>query len=357
MMDNNRTNDHFEYVGNLHIHSRYSDGAGSVREIARSAKASGLDFIILNDHSYMSDSLHLEDEGNYDGLMVLMGLEIGRRYHHYLAFDLPEMVRDGGLSPQGIIDLVNRKGGFGFMAHPFEKGMPFRDNSIAYTWNDLSVTKYTGICIWNFSSLWKEQVTGPLTGLFFLLFKTRMLKCPSKKTLSFWDRECRQRKVTAIGGSDAHGSLFKWGILRFTPLSYDYTLSSITVHILLKENLSAKFNAARGQIYGALKQGRLFIANERVAPAAGFRFSYISKNGSALTMGQEATFKRGILFIETPDKGEIRLLKDGAVLKKWIGTGGSYEVEESGVYRVEVYRRLLFFGPRPWIFSNPIYLR
>jgi hypothetical protein len=32
-------------------------------------------------------------------------------------------------------------------------------------------------------------------------------------------------------------------------------------------------------------------------------------------------------------------------------------VKEKGVYRVEVFRRLAFFGWRPWIFTNPIYLR
>jgi hypothetical protein len=356
-MNNNRPDRPFEYVGNLHIHSRYSDGGGSVREIAQSAKTAGLDFIIINDHNYMTDSLHLEDEGDYDGLIVLMGLEIGRRYHHYLAFNLPEMVRDEGLSPQGVIDLVNRKGGFGFIAHPFERGMPFRENSIAYTWNDLSVTGYTGVCIWNFSSRWKERITSPLTGLFFLLFKAFTLREPSQKTLSFWDRQCRQRKVTAIGGSDAHGSLFKWSVLHFIPLPYNYTLNSINVHLLLEGNLSGQFNEARDQIYGALKQGRLFIANERVAPGVGFRFSFIPENGSNLTMGEEATFKRGTLFIETPDRGEIRLLRDGAVLKRWRGTSASHEVDERGVYRVEVYRHLPFFGLRPWIFSNPIYLR
>lgn len=357
MMKNSRTDSHFEYVGNLHIHSRYSDGAGSVREIAQSAKKAGLDFIILNDHNYMTDSLHLEDEGNYDGLMVLIGLETGRRYHHYLAFNLPEMVRDEGLGPQGVIDLVNRKGGFGFIAHPFEKGMPFRENSIAYTWNDLSVTGYTGICIWNFSSRWKERITNPLTGLFFLLFKALTLKGPDQKTLSFWDRQCRQRKVCAIGGSDAHGSFFKWGVLRFIPLPYDYTLNSINVHLLLKGSLSKEFGEAKEQIYGAMKQGRLFIAHERVAPAVGFRFSYVSESGSNLIMGEETAFKRGALFIETPDKGEIRLVKDGAILKRWRSTSASYKVEERGIYRVEVYRHFPLFGLRPWIFSNPIYLR
>lgn len=356
-MDGNRSDRHFEYVGNLHIHSRYSDGAGSVSEIARSAKKAGLDFIILNDHDHMTDSLHLEDEGIYDGVHVLMGLEIGRRYHHYLTFGLPEMVRGDGLRPQGVIDLVNRKGGIGFLAHPFEKGMPFRENSIAYTWNDLSVTDFTGICIWNFSSRWKERVKGPLHGLFFLLFKAWTLKGPSRKTLSFWDRQCRQRRVVAIGGSDSHGASFRWGRLQFVPLSYDDTLNSINVHLLLKKPLSKDFSEAKNQIYGALREGRLFIAHENLKPATGFRFFYMEDEGARLNMGEAAPFRRGNLFVESPARGEIRLMKDGAILRKWKGNRTSFRVEEKGVYRVAVYRRIPFFGLRPWIFSNPIYLR
>ncbi|MBT3256204.1 MAG: PHP domain-containing protein [Deltaproteobacteria bacterium] len=160
---------HFEYIGNVHIHTRYSDGEKTVPEIARHAALANLDFIIINDHDYMAKTLHVEYEGYHGGVLVLMGLELGKRFHHYLAFDLSEMVRGKGLRPQSVIDHVKEKGGFGFLAHPFEKGMPFRDNSIAYTWNDLSVTGYTGICIWNFSSRWKERVRTVLHGLFFLV--------------------------------------------------------------------------------------------------------------------------------------------------------------------------------------------
>ena len=35
----------------------------------------------------------------------------------------------------------------------------------------------------------------------------------------------------------------------------------------------------------------------------------------------------------------------------------TYRVTEKGVYRIEVYRRVFLFGIRPWIFSNPIFLR
>lgn len=356
MMAGNRS-DGFETVGNLHIHSHYSDGTGSVSEIARTAKKAGLKFIIINDHDYMTESLHLEDEGYYDGVHVLMGLEIGRRYHHYLAFGLSEMVEGGGLDPQEVIDLVNRKGGFGFLAHPFEKGMPFREKSVAYTWNDLSVTGYTGICLWNFSSRWKERVKGPLHGLFFLLFKTWMLKGPSQRTISFWDRACQGRRVVAIGGSDAHGAWFRWGGFAFVPLSYDHALSSITVHLLLNAALSRNFSEAKEEIYGALRQGHLFIAHENLKSAVGFRFSYTDEEGSRLITGDAALFKPGSLSVEAPARGVIRLMKDGTLLRQWTGKGGSFRVGERGVYRVAVYRRIPFFGLRPWIFSNPIYLR
>jgi hypothetical protein len=355
-------NDHppdaaFEYVGNLHIHSLYSDGAGTVREIVRSARQVGLDFIILNDHAYMTDSLHLEDEGFYEGVAVLAGLEIGGRYHHYLAYDIKEMIKGQSLGPQEVIDRVNAQGGFGFLAHPFEKGMPFTEKSLAYTWNDLSVTDYTGVCIWNYSSRWKERIKSPFHGLFFLLFKSQSLKPPSRKTLSFWDALCLQRKVPGIGGSDAHGSVFKWRRLRLRPFSYAFLLNSITVHILLDRSLPKVFPEAKIDIYGALRKGRMFIAHENLASAKGFRFNYVSDNGTRLTMGEEDVFQPGTLFIETPAKGEIRLLKNGAIIKRWQGQKVDCKVEEKGVYRVEIYKYLVPFGWRAWIFSNPIYLR
>jgi hypothetical protein len=304
----------------------------------------------------MTDSLHLDEEGFYKDVLVLLGLEIGERYHHYLAYDLKEMVKGQSLGPQEVIERVNDQGGFGFLAHPFEKGMPFSEKSIAYTWNDVSVKGFTGICIWNFTSRWKERIKSPIHGLFFLLFKSQMLKGPSRKTRSFWDELCLRKRVAAIGGSDAHGSTFKWGMLRFTPLSYDFLLNSINVHILLEKRLSKNFTEAKREVYTALREGRLFIAHEELAPAGNFRFYYVSKGGSYLNMGEERLFQPGTLFIETPAHSEIRLLRNGILQQTLRGRTSSFRVEERGVYRVEVYRRIFLFGWRPWIFSNPIYL-
>ncbi|MBN2031783.1 MAG: PHP domain-containing protein [Deltaproteobacteria bacterium] len=347
----------YEYVGNLHIHSLHSDGGATTEEIARKAAATGLDFICLNDHAHMADALHLDEEGYYGKLLVMVGLEIGVRYHHYLAYDIHDKPSRHNLNAQETIDWVNSRGGFGFMAHPFEKGMPFTEKSIAYTWNDLSVTGYSGVCIWNFTSRWKERVKTVLHGLFFLAFKTQTLRGPSPETLSFWDQESRNKRVVAVGGSDAHGTVFKWGSLCLTPFSYNYLLHSINIHVLLKNKLSSAFSEAKQEIYEAMRNGRLFVAHENLSSAKGFRFDFLCSDGSDLFMGEEAPFMPGQFVVESPEEGNIRLIKDGVLMEERLGKEAIFSVAEKGVYRVEVYKHLFLFGWRPWIFSNPIYLR
>ena len=348
----------FEYVGNIHIHSYHSDGRGSYAEIAGKAAKKGLDFICFNDHSHLLDYLNLDEEGLYDNLALLIGLEIGREDHHYLAFDVKELIGPYKKNPQEMIDNVNRQGGFGFMAHPFEKGMPFFEKSVAYTWNDLSVKDFTGICLWNFSSRWKERVKTIFHGLFCLMFKTQTLKGPSKKTVSYWDKLCQERRVVAIGGSDAHGAMFRLGMLRLTALSYEYLLNSVNIHVFLKRRIHKDFKAAKEDIYDAMREGRLFIANDTLCPARGFKYYFISDDGSDLFIGEETYFSNeGNLVIELPHKGEIRILRNGEKIASYRGLEAVYPVKQKGVYRVEVYRHVPVFGWRPWIYSNPIYLR
>lgn len=347
----------FEYVGNFHIHSTHSDGGGSAKQIAEAARMVGLDFIALNDHSYLTQ-LHLEDEGYHKGIPVLVGSEIGRKFHHYLAYNIKHQVDDESYSPQEVIDAINRQGGFGFLAHPFEEGMPFLENSTVYTWNDWSVSGYTGICIWNFTSRWKENVKTSLHGIYHLIFKTYTVKGPSQKTLETWDRLCLKRQVVALGGSDAHGSYMKIGLLKFTPLSYRYLLGTINTHILTSSPLKGDFITDKGIIYASLRAGTCFVAHDGLSPAQGFRFYFTrNKDEKRVEMGQEDAFSPGTLVSKLPKDGMIRIIKDGSLFKRGYGGELSIKITENGVYRVEAFRKVPLFGWRPWIFSNPIYLR
>ncbi|NDJ55281.1 MAG: hypothetical protein GYB68_19590, partial [Chloroflexi bacterium] len=47
----------YEYVGNMHMHTPYSDGESYHDEIAQAALSAGLDFIIVTDHNVWIDGV------------------------------------------------------------------------------------------------------------------------------------------------------------------------------------------------------------------------------------------------------------------------------------------------------------
>jgi len=75
------------------------------------------------------------------------------------------------------------------------------------------------------------------------------------------------------------------------------------------------------------------------------------------TMGDEFFLDDlAIVQIELPAKGKIRLIKDGELFREEVGMELTCGIDETGIYRVEVYLWRAF-KYRPWIFSNPIYAR
>ena len=68
-------------------------------------------------------------------------------------------------------------------------------------------------------------------------------------------------------------------------------------------------------------------------------------------MGDSVKFNPKIkLFVYLPsDKKEIRFIKNGKKIKKIMEKKAELNVEEPGIYRVEVYHNKL-----PWIYSNHI---
>jgi hypothetical protein len=189
------------------------------------------------------------------------------------------------------------------------------------------------------------------------MFKSQTLLGPSRETISFWDKLCQKKRISAIGGSDAHGTLFSWGPISFKPLSYDFMLNSINIHLLLNRKILKDFDQAKTDVYEAMKEGRLFIAHDALAPSKGFKYYFISDDGSDLVMGEEDHFHPGNLVAELPYNGDMRLVKDGKEISSKKGMEAVFPVTEKGVYRLEVYKKVPLFGLRPWIFTNPIYLR
>jgi len=348
----------YEYVGSVHIHSNYSDGTGSVEEIARAAREARLDFVIITDHQNMKGYLEGR-EGWYDSTLVLFGTELNQEDHHYLAFNLKEELDTRGLAPQEVIDLVNQKGGFGFIAHPFEKGSPLVLQGRHYPWKDWEVHGFQGIEIWNYTSQWRDGAQNLLKALYSIyLHRNSNLKCPCPQALQAWDRHlARGEKVLALGGTDAHAIRVKAGPLQAEVFPYPFLFRTITTHVYLPLQLRGDTLHDRAMIMDSLKKGHYFTANDQVHPSRGFLFFAENTREQCLSGDTIALNKKTALEVEAPSpRSTIKVIKEGKVIRESSSPNLVFKVLERGAFRVEVHYRSLLKGERPWIYSNPIFV-
>jgi hypothetical protein len=109
----------------------------------------------------------------------------------------------------------------------------------------------------------------------------------------------------------------------------------------------------------ALKAGHAYVAHDWMCEATGFRFEALRFGGKpAGIMGDELKHADGLrLTAQFPVACQTRLLRNGVQMAETAGKDRvEIPVKEPGVYRLEAW--LTVDGePRPWIFSNPIYIR
>src|SRR5512134_3577192 len=97
-----------EIVVNLHMHTRYSDGNGTHKDLAQAAIKTGLDAVIVTDHNVLVQGL----EGYYrvgrERVLVLIGEEIhdqdrDPQKNHLLVFNTPRDLSTLADDPQRLI--------------------------------------------------------------------------------------------------------------------------------------------------------------------------------------------------------------------------------------------------------------
>jgi hypothetical protein len=335
----------------VHLHSTYSDGTGTVREIARAAARAEADVVLLTDHDSL-EARRRGEEGWYGDVLLLAGDEVsplGR--DHYLAFGIDSEIRHRGLNACAIARAVRDAGGFGFAAHPFSEGSRrFRRPGMPF--GALDCDALHGIELWNFANDTGERIGGVLELIRFLAAPARALDHPPERNIRRWEELCRNRRVVAIGGLDAHQYGKRIG--RFVPvrvMAYHRSFRLIRTHVLCEQTPAGELERDRELVFEALRAGRCFIAVASVAPAGGFRFE-----AADVPMGGEAPAGLRTLHVRTPLPARLRLLRDGHEIASADGTMLDADVEEPGAYRIEA-RRMAHGRERTWIISNPIYLR
>jgi hypothetical protein len=337
----------------VHLHSLYSDGTGTVPEIAKAASRAHADVVLLTDH----DSLEAKrrgEEGWYGEVLLLAGVEVSpRERNHYLAFGIDEEIDHRGLDGAGICQAVRRAGGFGFAAHPFSSGSErFKRVGEGMPFDGLHSDALHGIELWSFVNDTAEALASIPELLRFVLTPARVLQHPPERNMRAWDELCRTRRVVALGGLDAHQFGKRIGpVVPLRVMAYHRSFRFIRTHVLCEEAPTRDLAHDREQIFDALLSGRCYIAVDSLAPARGFRFE-----AEDVPMGGEAAAGPRTLTVRTPLPARLRLLRDGREIARAAGTMLDHEVEEPGVYRVEAVRHSKG-RDCTWIISNPVYLR
>jgi len=368
---------YYEYSGVLHIHSRYSDGSGTIEKITRAAKKAGLDYIIVTDHNTLKA---MEDgaEGWHDDLLVLVGEEIGdHEGNHCLAFGISDPIkpRDHGQDAGRYIEAVRCQGGIVFAAHP--QGLHNTSFDLHLSpWDAWDDPDYTGLEVWSYMCDWVESVTW-LNILYYYLRPEKVIHGPSPDVLQKWDQLCQVRRVVGIGGSDAHARhLSPFNFIKF--LSYKRTFHRLRTHLLTPSPLSPDLDESKRLIYTALGSGHCFFANDFLADSTGFNFKASTDEGQMLLMGDEARLRSAAelfekkleqkfppdcnclglfqrlaeLEVTSPVPASLRLVHNGQLVKEVSEARQlTWKASEPGVYRVEAR-----YNGNPWVFTNPIYL-
>ncbi len=340
-----------QVVGCIHIHSRYSDGTGTIPEISNIAKESGLDFIMITDHNHLRGLIKGE-EGWYGNVLTIIGYEINDidDTNHYLAFGLPEEVNKHLPAPQ-YVRQVRLNGGFGIIAHPDEKRHVFPEHP-AYPWTAWESDDFQGIEIWNQMSEWMEGLT-PWNKLWRFVNPRKSIIAPVPKTLDRWDSISQKRKVVGIGGVDAHAHKHKMlgGLIQVTVFRYKVQFKTVRTHLLLNKPLTAGMDKAEAKnlIYDALLECRVFISNYFNGDARGFQ-SYASNTLGQASIGGSLQYSPDTrLHAAVPSPAEIHLIKNGKMVETRDAQTLDFKIDGPGIYRLEIFRK-----KRAWIFSNHI---
>jgi hypothetical protein len=339
----------------VHLHSLHSDGTGTVPEIARAARRAGVDVVMLTDHDTL-EAKRCGEEGWHDGVLVLVGEEVTpAEGDHTLAFGIEREIAHRGLSGAEIVAAIRAAGGLSIAAHPFSRGSErFKRAGRGIPHHGLESEQLDAIELWSFLTDTAESLRSVPEALRFVALPTRVLVHPPERNLRAWDALCRTRRVVAVGGLDAHQIGKRIGPFVVRLMGYKRSFRQLRTHVLCEHPLSGKLAADAEQVYGALREGRCYLAVDALAPARGFRFEAVGER--RVPMGAEAPAGRFTLRASTPLPARLRLLRDGELVLATVGTDLEHEVDEPGVYRVEAHRRA-HGRERTWIVSNPIYLR
>ena len=326
-----------EYKGVVHVHSFLGGhSSGTFSDIIAAAKANQLDFVIMTEHTERDfDTAAMTLKGVHDGVLFING---------------NETVATNGDR------LLALPGGVSIVAYPEDfKNWNTPNLNGVEVYNVYTNTRKANPVKAFFDVLWSHRA---YPDLLFALYYER-----PNDSLKLWDQALAHAKLTATPGNDAHANI---GVtvqdgagktlagIQLDPYATSFHL--VRLHVLVD---ATKALDAAG-LLEAIKAGHCFIGFDLLGDTSAFKFEATTHTDRNI-QGDEIPLQNDLrLRIQTPVASRTTLFKDGAVILDESGiTTKEFAVTERGVYRVEVYLPQVdaIVGEKPWIISNPIYVR
>ena len=251
------TRDGLERVpGVVHVHTAFSDGAGTPEDVVRAGREAGLSFLVITDHNTDAARPHA---GYRDGVLVLVGAEISAHQGHLLGLGMRPLAFPPAVDARNALDDVRHLGGAAFVAHPTSP----RDD---LGWSGWELDGPWGLEVINPDSLWRRASWRALLGglvayPFNPVYALATGFDRPGAAIARWDGLLRRRNVAGLAGVDAHGFP-----------SYDSLFRVLRNYVLLDSPLSGEAARDAHAVREALARGRSYMALDGLAPAGGFFF-------------------------------------------------------------------------------------
>ena len=326
-----------EHVGVVHVHSFLGGhSAGTFQEIISAARANRLQFVIMTEHPEEHiDTAAMTLSGMLGGVLFINGSELSAA---------------NGDRTLKLSDEIS------IAAYPEEfKDWNTPDLDGVEVYNVFTNARRVNPVVAFFDVVWSQRAYPEL--IFAHYFER------PDEGLKKWDQALAQRRLIAVGGNDAHSNI---GLslkdssgktlvgLQLDP--YETSFRLVRLHALIERNRPLD----PPSLLSALQAGHCFIGFDFLGDSSGFSFEAENPGEKKIQGDEIALQQQTRLRIRTPVSSRIVVMKDGAVFLDESGINTKeLTITERGVYRVEVYLPQLgqIVDQKPWIISNPIYVR
>jgi hypothetical protein len=384
-----------DYRAVLHAHAEDATHTGGTRpELLAAARRAGVQIVMLTDHvrperDFINDSWR----GLHEGVLFIPGSED----RGFLSYPMKSVKGIEAGSREQYIEMI-RSGGEGniFLSHVEER-------------SDWPTDQLDGLEIYNHHTDVKNEAAfqlwlqGTLTDPVRLPELVAALSEYPEEVfgaqqdyladiIAKWDRDSQQHRLTGVAANDCHHNqvftvtaidenTVEVGYITSKPTTtrvtagkvpgvaalvkgrkpreliarldfdpYERSLRYVATHILAHELTEAA-------VREALKRGHAYVAHDWLCDSTGFAF--VARNGGKSNAGMGDEVKLGgalMLSAATPVKCTMKLIRNGEALQTANTNRLDFEAKTPGVYRIEAWLEV-DGEQRPWIYSNPIYVR